>query len=97
VDTSNLTVEISYEKESSDAPFIAYSPELDVASCGPTEKKARENLKEAIEIILESTEKGEERPVLVPRYETIPIKVLETILRAAKISPERFLELLDEV
>lgn len=97
MDTSGFTVEISYDKESSDAPFVAYNPELDVASCGPTEEKARENLKEAIEIVLEPIEKGEERPVLVPCYEEIPTKVLETILRAAKISPERFLELLDRV
>lgn len=31
---------------------FAYNPELDVASCGPNEKKARENLKEAIDIVL---------------------------------------------
>ncbi len=37
---------------SKDAPWVAYNPELDVVSCGPTEKKARENLKEALDIVL---------------------------------------------
>jgi len=48
-----LTVKIMIDKRSKDAPFIAYSPEMDVASCGPTEEKARANLHEAIEIVLE--------------------------------------------
>lgn len=52
-----LTVKIIYEKESSDAPYVAYNPELDVTSCGPTEEKARENLQEAIGIVLEYAEK----------------------------------------
>ena len=48
-----ITVKIIYEKESSDAPYVAYSPDLDVASAGPTEAEARKNLKEAINIVLE--------------------------------------------
>lgn len=52
-----LTVKIIYEKESEDAPFMAYTPELDVASCGPTEEKARENLREAVEIVLEEAQR----------------------------------------
>ena len=48
-----ITVKIIYEKASLDAPFVAYSPELDVASAGPTEPKARANLKEAINLVLE--------------------------------------------
>ena len=37
--------------------LIAYTPELDVASCGPTEAKARKNLHEAVEIVLEEVER----------------------------------------
>jgi len=51
--TLPITVKTLYEKESSDAPFVAYSPELDVASAGPTESVARRNLKEAINLVLE--------------------------------------------
>jgi predicted RNase H-like HicB family nuclease len=42
-----------YEKEAKDAPFVAYIPEFDVSSCGRTEAKARKNVKEALEIVLE--------------------------------------------
>jgi len=47
-----LTIKVFYEGTSKDAPWVSYNPELDVTSCGPTEKKARENLKEAIDIVL---------------------------------------------
>lgn len=52
-----LTVKILLDKRSKDAPFVAYSPELDVASCGPTEEKARQNLHEAVTILLEAVQK----------------------------------------
>lgn len=45
------------DRRSSDAPFVAYSPELDVASCGPTEETARQNLHEAVTIVLEETKR----------------------------------------
>lgn len=51
--TLPLTIKIMIDKSSKDAPFIAYTPEVDVASCGPTEEKARQNLKEAVKIVLE--------------------------------------------
>ena len=52
-----LTVKIILDKRSKDAPFMAYSPELDVASCGQTEEKARKNLYEAVSIVLEEMQK----------------------------------------
>jgi len=52
-----LTIKIIVDKRSKDAPFVAYSPELDLASCGPTEEKARENLKVAVSIVLEEMQK----------------------------------------
>jgi len=48
-----LTVKIMVDRRSSDAPYVAYCPELDVASCGPTEEKARSMLWETVDIILE--------------------------------------------
>lgn len=50
--TLPLTVKIIYEKEAKSAPYVAYCPELDISSCGPTEEKARKNLEEAIDIVL---------------------------------------------
>ncbi len=47
-----LTIKVFYEGTSKDAPWVAHNPELNVASCGPTEKKARENLKKAIDLVL---------------------------------------------
>lgn len=52
-----LTVKIIKDKRSKDAPFVAYTSELDVASCGPSESKARQNLHEAVEILLEEIDK----------------------------------------
>lgn len=37
--------------------FVAHALELDVASCGGTEEKAVANLKEAVRLFLEETEK----------------------------------------
>ena len=48
-----LTTKIFLDKRSSDAQYVAYCPELDVASCGPTKEKARFMLSEAIKIVLE--------------------------------------------
>lgn len=52
-----LTVKIIVDKRSKDAPFVAYTPELDVASCGLTEEKARKNLQETVTIVLEEVKK----------------------------------------
>ena len=48
-----VAVKMIYEPESEDAPFVAYSPELDVSSCGASEEDARRNLDEAIQIVFE--------------------------------------------
>jgi predicted RNase H-like HicB family nuclease len=37
--------------------FVAYTRELDVSSCGGTQKKAVHNLKEAVRLYLEEAEK----------------------------------------
>lgn len=47
-----FTIKVFVDDSSKDAPWVAYNPELDAASCGPTEKKARENLIEALDIVL---------------------------------------------
>lgn len=60
-----LTIKVTIDKRSKDAPYVAYTPELDVASCGPTEEKARKNLQEAAEIVIEELrKKGELAEVL---------------------------------
>lgn len=55
--TIPLTIKIITDKRSKDAPFIAYNPELDISSCGPSETKARENLHETVQILLEEISK----------------------------------------
>ncbi len=55
--TLPLTIKIIEDKRSKDAPFVAYTPELDIASCGPSESKARSNLHEAVGILLEEINK----------------------------------------
>lgn len=47
-----LTIKLTEDKQSKSAPWVAYTPELDVASCGPTVEKAKQNLVEAVQIVL---------------------------------------------
>jgi len=37
--------------------FVAHTPELDISSCGDTEKAALQNLKEAVRLFLEEADK----------------------------------------
>jgi len=43
------------------------------------------------------TKPGIERPAVVPRYDQLPVFIIKNILRTARISRERYLELLDQV
>ncbi len=52
-----ITIKVLYESQAKDAPYIAYIPEFDVSSCGKTEEKAKKNVKEALEIVLEEVKK----------------------------------------
>ena len=52
-----MTIKIIFDKSSKDAPFVAYNPELDVSSCGPTEERARKNLHEAVGIVLDEAKR----------------------------------------
>lgn len=82
-----LTVKIILDKRSQDAPFVAYTPELDVASCGPTEEKARENLQEAVRIVFnEVKKKGKLEEFIILRN-----------LKTAGISRQDYLKLLEEL
>ena len=52
-----LTIKIMQDRRSKDAPFVAYNPEIDVASCGPSEEKARKNLFQAIQIVVKEVKR----------------------------------------
>lgn len=61
-----LTIKLTEDKQSSDAPWVAYTPELDIASCGPTPQKAKDNLIEAVHIMLKgAAEDGNLRDLLL--------------------------------
>ena len=60
-----LIIKMTMDKRSKDAPFVAYASEVDVASCGSTEEKARQNLHEAVEIVLEEAERKGKLPELL--------------------------------
>jgi predicted RNase H-like HicB family nuclease len=51
----NLTFTIQIFRE--EKLFVAYNPELDVSSCGPTLEKAKINIKDAISGFLKSAAK----------------------------------------
>ncbi|MGB9706581.1 MAG: type II toxin-antitoxin system HicB family antitoxin [Microgenomates group bacterium] len=51
--TFPLTIKIIYEPEAKSARYVAYNPELDIASCGKNEEEARRMLEEAIRILLQ--------------------------------------------
>ena len=38
---------------------------------------------------------GIERPVVVPRYDPLPVFIIKNVLRTARISRERYFELLE--
>jgi predicted RNA binding protein YcfA (HicA-like mRNA interferase family) len=40
------------------------------------------------------TKPGIQRPVLVPRYDPLPVFIIKNILRSARISHERYFELI---
>jgi hypothetical protein len=41
------------------------------------------------------TEGGILRPIVVPRYDALPVFIIKNVLKTAQISRERYLELLD--
>jgi predicted RNA binding protein YcfA (HicA-like mRNA interferase family) len=42
------------------------------------------------------TKVGIERPAVVPRYNPLPVFIIKNVLRTARISRERYLELLEQ-
>ena len=52
-----ITIKIIYEPQAKEAPYVAYIPEFDISSCGKTEEKAKKNVKEALELVLEEVKK----------------------------------------
>lgn len=40
---------------------------------------------------------GIERPVVVPRYDPLPVFIIKNVLRTARISRERYFELLERI
>jgi predicted RNA binding protein YcfA (HicA-like mRNA interferase family) len=43
------------------------------------------------------TKPGIEPPVVLPRYDPLPVFIIKNVLRTARISRERYLELLEQV
>lgn len=52
-----ITIKIIKEKESNEAPYVAYIPEFDISSCGKTEEEAVKNVKEVLKITLEEVKR----------------------------------------
>jgi predicted RNA binding protein YcfA (HicA-like mRNA interferase family) len=42
------------------------------------------------------TKRGVDRPAVVPRYNPLPVFIIKNVLRTARISRERYLELLEQ-
>lgn len=60
--------------------YVAYSPELDVSSCGPTLEKAKANLKEAVELFLEEAEKMGTLPICIKTFQFLLLKIISAPL-----------------
>lgn len=43
------------------------------------------------------TRAGVLRPIVVPRYDPLPVFIIKNVLRTARISRERYLELLQQI
>ena len=50
-------IEFNIEVWKEGKTFVSYVPQLDLASCGETVDKARKNIREALELYFEETEK----------------------------------------
>ena len=48
-----ITIKVIHEQDATDAPYVAYIPEFDVSSCGPSENVAVENVKQVLDILLD--------------------------------------------
>lgn len=90
-----LTVKLMKDRESKSAPWVAYTPELDVASCGPTQERAKQNLAEAVQIVLKgATEDGNLKNLLlesgfeIGKSKVTPPKVSLDILNM-QLNPEQ--------
>ena len=90
-----LTVKLMKDRESKSAPWVAYTPELDVASCGPTQERAKQNLAEAVQIVLKgATEDGNLKNLLlesgfeIGKSKVTPPKVSIDILNM-QLNPEQ--------
>ena len=82
-----LTIKLIKDKDSKDAPWVAYTPELDVASCGPTTKKAKQNLAEAVDIVLKgATEDGNLRDLLLESG----FEIDKTGIKPPQVSVDKF-------
>jgi predicted RNA binding protein YcfA (HicA-like mRNA interferase family) len=42
------------------------------------------------------TKTGVDRPAVIPRYDPLPVFIIKNVLRTARISRERYLELLEQ-
>lgn len=84
----SLTIKLTEDIQSKSAPWVAYTPELDVASCGPTPIKAKKNLMEAVEIILKgAAQDGNLKELLLETGFQIKNKALT----APKVSMNKFI------
>lgn len=82
-----LTIKLTEDKQSKSAPWVAYTPELDVASCGPTPQKAKANLIEAINIVLRgAAEDGNLKDLLLESG----FEISEKEVKAPKVSLDKF-------
>lgn len=43
------------------------------------------------------TKSGTLRPIVVPRYDALPVFIIKNVLRTAQISRERYLDLMDRL
>ena len=83
-----LTIKLSEDKQSKDAPWVAYTPELDIASCGPTKEKAKINLNEAVDIVLKgAAEDGNLKDLLLEAG----FEIKQDSLTPPKISLDKFI------
>ena len=91
ISKNEITLEVNILKEGED--YIAYSPSLDLSSCGKSEVEAKRNLGSAVKLFLdELQEMGTLDDALLelgwrkadnPRYNWIPPQLLNATMRVS--------------
>lgn len=79
----HIVAKMTGEIYKEDKKWISYCEPLDIYTCGHTKKEAIENTKE-----------GLSRPLIIPKYDSIPTRIIKNILKTGRIDQQEYIDAL---